>query len=225
MSSFTTKQSEWQKQVLEAKDLRAQVGRPIDEESWQALVCDIKSKLLFDQTKPVGSLLDIGCGNALILSELAPYTNEVFGIDYAEAMIEQAKKVIPNGHFQTGEAGNLKFKDKQFDRLLCYSIFHYFPSQEYVLQAIAEMIRVTKPGGVILIGDLLDDKHEKTIKSGSDLNYEQKIPHIHRYSEWTFCPLEKIVQHFSAIVHRIEVLDQPMSFQLRHYRKDIRIIR
>lgn len=233
MSSFSTKQAEWQQQVKEAKDLRAQVGRPIDEESWQALVNDIKTKLMLGDIekinetthKKIEKLLDIGCGNALILSELNPFANSVYGIDYADAMIEQAKQVLPKGHFQTGEAGKLPFEGETFDRLLCYSIFHYFPNQDYVLQAIAEMIRVTKPGGVIFIGDLLDDKYEQAIKSGSDLSYEQKIPHIHRYSEWTFCSLEKLLKHFQPKVTSIEILEQPESFQLRHYRKDLRIIR
>ena len=221
MTSFTIKQEEWHKQVQEANDLKAQVGRPVDEETWQALVSDITEKLQLE-TK-VTKLLDLGCGNALILSELASKADNVYGVDYAEAMIEQAKKVLPQGHFQTGQAAKLPFDNHYFERLLCYSIFHYFPDQDYVIKAIEEMIRITKKGGVILIGDLLDSQFEQEIKSGSNLDYEQKIPHIHRYSEWTFCHLDKLISHLENKVSKVEILEQPMSFPLRHYRKDLRI--
>ncbi|NMP32897.1 class I SAM-dependent methyltransferase [Thalassotalea sp. M1531] len=221
MTSFTTKQKEWQQQVEAAQDLKAQVGRPIDEQTWQELVTDIKDKLQL--TVPINRLLDLGCGNALILSELASYAKELYGIDYADAMITQAKKVLPDAHFQTGQADHLPFSDKTFSRLLCYSIFHYFPDQTYVIKAIEEMIRVTEKGGVILIGDLLDAEFEQAIKSGSNLDYEQKIPHIHRYSEWTFCDLVFLQNYFNDKVSKIEILEQPESFPLRHYRKDLRI--
>ena len=223
MTTFTKKQREWSQNALNTNDLKKQVCRPIDNDNWQELVSDISQKL--NLNKNLDSILDVGCGNALLLSQLTPKTKNYYGIDYANSMIDEAKCQIKQGHFFVGDAANLNFSDNQFDRVLSYSIFHYFPDEAYIHKAINECIRVTKPGGIILIGDLLDKQFEKDIKNASNLEYEKQLPHIMRYSEWTFCHLNQLKTIFEAHnkVTKIEVLQQPSNFQLSHYRKDIRI--
>jgi ubiquinone/menaquinone biosynthesis C-methylase UbiE len=223
MTTFSQKQKEWDTQGSSHSDFKEQVCRPITEEDWQALLADIQSKLLLPNQ--FNSILDVGCGNALILSSIQQNFNSIYGIDYGESMIKNAKKLLPHGHFKKGDAGKLDFENERFDRVLSYSIFHYFPDETYVYNAIDEMIRVTKPGGVILIGDLLDKNHEENIKGNSDLAYEEKLPYILRYSHWTFCDLEKIKAHFENQISKVEILNQPKTFKLSHYRKDLRIWR
>ena len=223
MTTFSQKQKEWDTQGSCHSDFKEQVCRPITDRDWQALLKDIQSKLML--VNGLDSMLDVGCGNALLLSSIEQHFESIYGIDYGESMIKNAKKILPHGHFKQGDAGDLDFKDEQFDRLLSYSIFHYFPDETYIYQAINEMIRVTKPGGVILIGDLLDKNYEDNIKGNSDLAYEEKLPYILRYSHWTFCDLEEIKAHFESKVSKVEILVQPKSFKLSHYRKDLRIWR
>jgi len=117
----------------------------------------------------------------------------------------------------------LNFESETFDRILSYSIFHYFPSIEYGYNTIDEMIRVCKKGGLILIGDILDKNFEKMIKDGSDLEYEKEIPHIQRYSEWQFYDLNEISDHFEFRGYKVDLLDQPENFKCTLYRKDLRI--
>lgn len=223
MTTFTKKKNEWSQNALNTNDLKKQVCRPIDNENWQELVDDICDKLNLNDD--LDSILDVGCGNALLLSQLTPKAKNYYGIDYAESMIEEAKSQIKRGQFFVGDAANLNFSDEQFDRVLSYSIFHYFPDEAYIHKAISECIRVTKPGGIILIGDLLDKQFENEIKDASNLEYEKQLPHIMRYSEWTFCQLNKLKSIFEAHnkVTKIEILQQPSSFQLSHYRKDFKI--
>ena len=80
-------------------------------------------------------------------------------------------------------------------------------------------------GGMVLIGDLLDKTFEQSIKSASDLDYEQTLPYIMRYSQWTFCDLNAIKNHYQQRGFNVEILKQPDHFQLSHYRKDLRIWR
>ncbi len=223
MSNFETKKSEWHDQALASNDLKAQVGRPFDDQAWQGLIADIENKLSFNSDQH--DILDVGCGNGLLLSHLQAYASKVHGIDYANAMVKEAQKLMPKGDFQQGEAAHLPYLSDSMDRTLCYSIFHYFPAHDYAIAAIEEMIRVTKSGGIILIGDLLDDKFEHEIKSNSNLAIEENLPLIHRYSQWTFYNLDKILMHFEMHprVTKISLLEQPTSFPLSHYRKDIKI--
>jgi len=221
VNTFDEKRNEWDLQALSSSDLKKQVCRPIDELSWQALITDITEKLQLDDK--YNAILDVGCGNGLVLSKLAPYFQHLFGLDYAISMIEHAKKLLPEHKFETGDAANLRYNDQSFDRVLSYSIFHYFPDQSYIIKAITEMIRVTKPDGIILIGDLLDKDFEANIKGNSDVKIEATLPAIMRYSQWTFCDLHATIAHFSNQVKKIEILSQPQSFKLSNYRKDLRI--
>ncbi|CAM4079201.1 class I SAM-dependent methyltransferase [Pseudoalteromonas ostreae] len=221
MSEFNFKQAEWDQIVRENQDFKAQVGRPFDDELWQALIDDVEKKLAFSMQG--NKVLDVGCGNGLLLSKLLSNCSEYSGVDYSEAMIEEAKKLLPIGFFYQSQANKLPFDTDQFDRVLSYSIFHYFPSYDYALSAIKEMIRVCKPGGVILIGDVLDSQFEKEIKGTSNLEYEKTIPLIHRYSKWRFFNFEKLLAYLAPHVDRIEVLSQPEVFPLSDYRKDIRL--
>jgi len=220
MSEFIKKQSEWQQQAISSDDFKAQVGRPQSDENWQQLVSDVKHKLNLAHED---SLLDVGCGSGLLLSKLSNHCASVAGVDYAQAMVDKAQQLIPNGEFYCGEALALKFDSNSFDKLLSYSIFHYFPSQDYAIDVIKEMVRVVKPGGVILIGDVLDSAFEVAIKSGSNLEYEKKIPYIHRYSQWRFYDLAHLQDSVSHLVNKFEVLTQPSEFELSGYRKDIRL--
>ncbi|WP_372766437.1 class I SAM-dependent methyltransferase [Pseudoalteromonas sp.] len=220
MSEFLTKQTEWQQQAESSDDLKLQVGRPQSDESWQLLAKDVVEKLKLHATD---NLLDVGCGSGLLLSKLATNCAYVSGIDYAQAMVDKAQALLPNAQFYCGEAKKLPFASRSFDKLLSYSIFHYFPDREYALSVVKEMIRVVKPGGIILIGDVLDANYENEIKSKSNLAYEQKIPNIHRYSQWQFYDFVQLERELSDLVSQFEVLTQPNELALSGYRKDIRL--
>lgn len=221
MSEFNSKQAEWEQIVRDNHDFKAQVGRPFENELWQALTNDVEKKLSFSMQG--NNVLDVGCGNGLLLSKLLSNCTACSGVDYSKAMIEEAKKLLPQGDFYQAEANNLPFQTHQFDRVLSYSIFHYFPSYDYALSVIKEMMRVCKPGGVILIGDVLDSQFEKEIKETSDLEYEKTIPLIHRYSKWRFFSLEQLKSDLEREGCKVEILSQPSTFPLSQYRKDMRI--
>jgi SAM-dependent methyltransferase len=220
-AEFKEKQQEWNDQAGSSDDPGRQVARPGDADSVARLVADIATKLHINEAS--GGLLDVGCGNGLVLSRLGAGYKRVFGIDYSEVMIAEAKATMPKARFSVGEAGMLPFEDAAFDRVLCYSIFHYFPDDEYAVRAVAELVRVCAPGGIVLIGDLLDKTFEQRIKGGSNLDYERKIPSIHRYSEWRFYDLRWLAAQIPRRARQAEVLSQPAEFPLSGYRRDLRI--
>ncbi|MEW6989346.1 methyltransferase domain-containing protein [Colwelliaceae bacterium 6441] len=221
--SFTQKQVEWEQQARSTSDLKQQVCRPFDDGSWHLLIEDIQDKLHL--VPQLNEMLDVGCGNGLLLSKFSQFFEQLYGVDYGQSMVENARATLPNAIISASEAAALPFEDEKFERLLSYSIFHYFPNENYVYNVIDEMIRVTKVGGVILIGDLLDKTFEDEIKSHSDMEYEKNIPLIFRYSNWLFCDLQKIICYIERKGLKAELLAQPKNFKLSHYRKDIRIWR
>jgi ubiquinone/menaquinone biosynthesis C-methylase UbiE len=218
---FEKKQQDWDRQAFSSEDPGAQVARPGSADAIDRLVSDIAYKL--DTSAASFSILDVGCGNGLVLSKLAKDRSKVAGVDYSRAMIDRARALVPNGSFSVGEAQSLPFSDGEFERVLCYSIFHYFPNDEYAVRAIAELVRVCAPGGVVLVGDLLDQSCEQDIKGKSNLDYEEQIPLIHRYSEWRFYDLDWLASQAPDRVQKTEILLQPSDFALSGYRKDLRL--
>jgi SAM-dependent methyltransferase len=95
-------------------------------------------------------LLEVGCGTGSLtfaLAETTPFA-ELTAVDYAEVYVEAARAVNrdPRVHFEQGDAQRLPFADAQFDRTLSLLLLHLVRDPE---QAVAEMRRVTRPGGVV----------------------------------------------------------------------------
>lgn len=221
MTISDVKQTEWDAIADAEEDYGKQILRPIGDEDWAELAEDISTKLQLNDT--AHSFLDVGCGNAFLLTHFQQQVGSISGIDYAPSMIESAKKNIPDGNFSVGDASALQFEDDYFDRTLCYSIFHYFRSDDHVFNALDEICRVTKPGGIALIGDLLDQTQEEEIKSNSDLLIEAELPLIKRYSEWRFIDFPSVIAYLTPNVQKVEILAQPDNFKTSNYRKDLRI--
>lgn len=214
------KQHEWDEQARGGEDQYRQVCRTVDKNEFAEVIQDIKLKLKLGEG--VENMLDVGCGNGFMLSFLKNYARILSGVDFSEVMIDEVSKSL-EGVFKVGEANKLDFEDNQFDRVMSYSIFHYFPNLDYGYSAIQEMIRVCKKGGVVLVGDLLDEQFENEIKGASNLSYEKEIPSIQRYSEWQFFDLNKLKLDFIEMGFKVEILPQPETFKCGYYRKDLRI--
>ena len=104
--------------------------------------------------KKNSEILDVGCGQGAFLEQIKEYKS-ISGIDSSENAVINLKTKT-KGDFRVSQANNLPFDDNSFDIVICFSIFHYFESIYYSKQVINELIRVTKPLGQILIGDIKD---------------------------------------------------------------------
>jgi SAM-dependent methyltransferase len=114
-------------------------------------------------------VLDVGCGRGLltIMAARKLPIGEVTGIDiwsqeqltdnfkegaYENAMLERVTERI---HFEDGDATKLEFSPNSFDKVISSLALHSIAKRSDRDKAIAEMIRVLKPGGEIAILDIL----------------------------------------------------------------------
>jgi len=109
---------------------------------------------------PEDTLLDVCCGNGLITNRLARHCKQVVGIDFSKKLIAAAKENTDtqNLSFIEEDATRLATSlELKFDKILLYFSFQYLSSTQGAL-VISEMKTLLKPGGVILIGDIPDQK-------------------------------------------------------------------
>lgn len=104
-----------------------------------------------------GRLLDVATGSGHTALALAPWVEEVVGLDLTPAMgaelIRQARvQGFPWVRFVVGAAEALPFPDGAFDWVTCRRAAHHFPN---LPQALAEMKRVLAPGGRLGIVDMI----------------------------------------------------------------------
>jgi ubiquinone/menaquinone biosynthesis C-methylase UbiE len=102
---------------------------------------------------PRGDGLDVGCGTGLLASRLAEAGYEMAGIDPSEGMLEILRARAPAVHAVRGSGTSLPFADDSFDVVLSVAVMHHIADPEDVRQTLAEMVRVARPSGRILIWD------------------------------------------------------------------------
>jgi SAM-dependent methyltransferase len=97
------------------------------------------------------SALDVGCGEGRFCRLLRRRGIDAIGIDPTLALLEEARRRDGHGRYQLGTAEQLQFEDNSFDLVVSYLTLIDIPDFRI---AIAEMARVVKPGGSLLIANL-----------------------------------------------------------------------
>lgn len=98
-----------------------------------------------------GHFLDIGCGEGRFVRMLTEHSMTGIGIDPVERLIAEAAIRDPAGDYRICGGENLTFDDNQFDLTISFLALIDIPDFR---AAISEMVRVTKPGGTLLIANL-----------------------------------------------------------------------
>jgi ubiquinone/menaquinone biosynthesis C-methylase UbiE len=107
---------------------------------------------------PTSEVLDVGCGPGVTACMIAQeYGSSVMGFDLSEVMIaaanDKAKQLnlTDKVTFRVADVFEMPFEDGSFDVALAESVFTPLPGDKG--QALAEMVRVIRPGGRIAINE------------------------------------------------------------------------
>ncbi|MET4701366.1 SAM-dependent methyltransferase [Constrictibacter sp. MBR-5] len=103
---------------------------------------------------PGCSVLDAGCGDGQLALELAGRGARVVGVDASQRMIAAARRRAagrPDVSFHVARAEDLPFRAAEFDIALAVTMLCFV---EDASVALKEMVRVVKPGGRLVVGDL-----------------------------------------------------------------------
>ena len=191
---------------------------------------EIYDFLWFLKQKKIGKkILDCGAGGRYPkLALLAKYGyNELYGIDISEDSLESASQFAKKNNIKMNlQKANMKeipFEDNFFDAIYSYNtIFHM--TKKDIHQAVDEMIRVLKPGGIGFINflDVDDDIHKGTNEQapGEYVEIHDGEKMIHTLLTEDECELMLkdviILEKQKKYIHRLE-LDSKYKFGFLDY--------
>lgn len=121
---------------------------------------------LIDPSLTVG---DLGCGTGQVSELIAPHVAKVVAVDGSTDMVQAARKRLKGLHqvdIRRGDMEALPIDEGQLDVAVVALVLHHVPEPA---RALAEVNRVLKPGGRILIVDMLP--HDR-------VEYQQHMGHV-----------------------------------------------
>jgi len=118
---------------------------------------------------PSWTVGDLGCGTGQVSAALAPFVARVIAIDGSAAMLQSARRrlqAFDNVELRRGDLEELPVDDARLDAAMLTLVLHHVPEPD---KALVEVARVVKPGGRIVLVDMLP--HDRD-------NYRQQMGHV-----------------------------------------------
>ncbi len=117
---------------------------PNRPDGYHALVDDLEVELV-ERYARSQDVLECGCGTGLLLERMARVAKTARGINLSPGMLARARA----RHLDVEEADvtSIRFADETFDVTCAFKVLAHVPE---VGRALAEMARVTRPGGVVI---------------------------------------------------------------------------
>ena len=119
------------------------------------LVRRYESRLLLEMVKPSREeqILDVGCGTGVFTLDLLTAGSRVTGLELSLPMLRRAGKKAAGYpfHMVQGDMRRLPFADDSFDKTVSVTAIEFL---EDARPGVAELFRVTRPGGVVVVAGL-----------------------------------------------------------------------
>ena len=119
------------------------------------LVREYESRLLLEMARPARGerILDVGCGTGIFTLDLLAAGARVTGLELSRPMLRRAGKKASGLPFSMvqGDMRGLPFADRSFDKTVSVTAIEFV---EDARAAVAELFRVTRPGGCIVVACL-----------------------------------------------------------------------
>lgn len=103
--------------------------------------------------RPEGTVLDVGCGTGSLARRLTGVGYQVTGVDPSDGMLGLLRARSPGIRAVTASGTELPFAPDSFDVVLSVATFHHIAAPDAVRATLAEMTRVARPGGRIVVWD------------------------------------------------------------------------
>ena len=130
-----------------------------DERLYADMMDSIREQLGLSEAH---SLLEVGCAAGFLAKGLAERVGAYTGVDVAPSAVKAARRLgLANAEFRRADGTDLPWPEGRFDRALSYDVFTNFPTFDIAAAVTRDMVRVTRPGGRVMVGSLADDERQE----------------------------------------------------------------
>jgi SAM-dependent methyltransferase len=99
------------------------------------------------------SALDVGAGTGLLAERLSDLGLDIIALDPFPQMLGQLRQRRPDIDTVVAHGDDIPFPDDGFDLTYSVAVMHHIAEPSQVRRTLSEMVRVTRPGGRILVWD------------------------------------------------------------------------
>jgi ubiquinone/menaquinone biosynthesis C-methylase UbiE len=166
--------------------------------------------------KAGGTLLDVGTGTARLLIKIAavPELKDVrlIGVDYFQDMVDEAAKAVAENNLQDrvelrqADAHHLPYEDNFADYIISRSTIHHWADP---VQALREIHRVLKPGGIAIIHDVRRDPAPAVLEEFNELRRQAGVEPARLEEKYTAAEVKDFLRQ--AGLHRYAGINAPHS--------------
>ncbi|WP_328929087.1 non-ribosomal peptide synthase/polyketide synthase [Streptomyces sp. NBC_00190] len=120
-------------------------------------------------------VLELGVGNGLILSQVAPHCTAYWGTDFSSSAIDSLRARIEDHAQELPGRVELRAQPADdtsglpgdfFDTIVVNSVAQYFPSADYLTDVIRKALALLVPGGTLYLGDIRNLRLLRTMQAG-----------------------------------------------------------
>ncbi len=132
---------------------RTRNGVPVPADQWERTVEYVAKLTCLEESS---DLVELCCGNGLLLGPLAKRCASSVGVDFSEGLLAQARELFPNV-FDTlhGDVLEVELPEASADVVVIYFAIQHFDQRDAV-RLIDRAIELLRPGGRLLVGDVPD---------------------------------------------------------------------
>lgn len=114
------------------------------------------------------TVADLGCGAGYLAGYLAERVHKVIAVDHSENMLQAAQRRLKGVtlEFRRGELETLPLADHEVDAAFANLVWHHVADMD---RAAAELARVVKPSGTVVLTDLLPHQEDWMREAMGDL--------------------------------------------------------
>lgn len=117
---------------------------------------------------PTDEVLECACGTGLLTGVIAPRCKSLTATDFSEKMLKHAKRKFGkygNVRFAREDILRLSYPDASFDVVVAANVLHLLEEPQ---RALAELARVCRPGGRIIIPTYMNKRDDGSANAVSD---------------------------------------------------------
>ncbi len=181
-------------------------GKEVDEKCFDNIFDDINKKIGFSKKDTV---LDIGCSNGELYKRIHPHVAKGILIDTSAKQLKLARCNVTDKNvlFLQSGASEFDLPECSVDKVICYSVIHYFVSYADFEKTMNAVYRVLKPGGKVIIGDI--PFYGMQLKGSAGLNVKfMGLIYVRYFEKQVLRSVQKI--GFRATIHS-QAEDLPYS--------------